>query len=203
MVTLNTAARAARARESFDHRCEVLRDSLQDRDFLGNKGLGNEIGFHVFCYDPSLEFEMRDLVGRIEHESERGQLPCRIKQVNLYDALLTICEQKRILPAIPKQEFKTGTKRQIEQLKKVCSPAAFASCILEQTLPHEPGDVIVITGVGEVFPLLRVHDLFNNMLAEFDRVPVIAMFPGSYNGQSFRLFNQLSADSYYRALAID
>lgn len=202
MASPNATTRAARAREDFEHRGQVLRDSLRDADFLANKGLGNEIGFHVFCYDPALEFEMRDLVAQVEHEAEAGKLPCRIKQVNLYDALLAICEQKRILPAIPRQELKTGTKRQIDQLKKVCSPAAFASHILEQTAPHEPGDVILITGVGEVFPLLRVHDLFNNMLAEFDRVPVVAMFPGAYNGQSFRLFNKLSADNYYRALEI-
>ncbi len=203
MANLNATAHATRARESFVHRCQVLRDSLQDPDFLANKGLGNEIGFHVFCYDPSLEFEMRDLVAQVEREAASGKLPCCIKQVNLYNVLLAICEKKRILSRVAPLELKIGTKDQTVQLKKVCSPEAFTKHILEQTLPHEPGDVILITGVGEVFPLLRVHDLFNNMLAEFDRVPVVAMFPGAYNGQSFRLFNQLSADNYYRALAID
>ncbi len=202
MATLNTATSAARARADFEHRCQVLRDSLQDSDFLANKGLGNEIGFHVFCYDPSLEFEMRELVTQLEHEAETGKLPCRIKQVNLYDAFLAICEKKRILKAIPRQELKTGTKRQTEQLKKVCSPAVFASYILEQTQPHEPGDVIFLTGVGEVSPILRVHTLLDNMQFNFDCVPVIAFFPGAYTGESFTLFNRIKPDNYYRALEI-
>ena len=94
------------------------------------------------------------------------------------------------------------TQRQRDQLQKICGPAAFAKYILEQTRPHEPGDVILITGVGEVYPFLRAHDLLNNMLADFGDVPVVIAYPGSFNGQQFRLFNRLGADSYYRAFDI-
>ena len=35
--------------------------------------------------------------------------------------------------------------------------------------PHEAGDVLVITGVGDAFPFIRVHDLLNAMQPEFSR----------------------------------
>ena len=31
-----------------------IRDRISDPSFLANKGLSNEVGIHVFCYDPCL-----------------------------------------------------------------------------------------------------------------------------------------------------
>lgn len=201
-MAINRRTQEERAREDLEHRCQVFRERLAQPDFLANKGIGNEIGFYTFCYDPSLEFEVRAYIEDLQHDAECGALPCNLKVINLYDAFLALCENKRILKAIPKQELKTGTQRQRDQLQKICGPAAFAKYILEQTQPHEPGDVILITGVGEVYPFLRAHDLLNNMLADFGDVPVVIAYPGSFNGQQFRLFNRLGADSYYRAFDI-
>ena len=69
------AAALKSAREEFDHRARVLRDRLSDADFLANRGLGNEVGIYLFCYDPALELEARDLVARLVRESENGSLP--------------------------------------------------------------------------------------------------------------------------------
>ena len=30
-----------------------IRDRISDPSFLANKGLSNEVGIHVFCYDPA------------------------------------------------------------------------------------------------------------------------------------------------------
>ena len=32
---------------------------LSEEDFLSNKGLSNEVGIHVFCYDPKDELTVR------------------------------------------------------------------------------------------------------------------------------------------------
>ena len=72
----------------------------------------------------------------------------------------------------------------------------------QHTQPHQPGDVILLTGVGEVFPLLRVHNLLNDMLADFGTVPVVVMYPGSFDGRQLKLFNKENASNYYRAFDI-
>ena len=41
------------AREDLLRREEVLRGRLADPDFLANRGLGNEVGIYLFCYDPA------------------------------------------------------------------------------------------------------------------------------------------------------
>ena len=194
--------RAERIHEDFDHRREALRERLQDQDFLANKGIGNEIGFYTFCYDPSLEFECRAYVDELMTDAQAGKLPCNRQVFNLYDVMLAICEQRRILRAIPRREAKIGSEAQIKELQKPCSSKSFALYLLQHTQPHQPGDVILLTGVGEVFPLLRVHNLLNDMLADFGTVPVVVMYPGSFDGRQLKLFNKENASNYYRAFDI-
>lgn len=122
--------------------------------------------------------------------------------MNLYDAVLAILEKRRVLKAIPRQEERRGTQRVLEDVAKFASPEKVAAYILEQTEPFAPGDVILLTGAGEVFPFFRMHTLLHCMLADFDEVPVVAAYPGSFNGSSFQLFNRLPADNYYRAIDI-
>ena len=41
--------------------------------------------------------------------------------------------------------------------------------------------------------------ILNNLHSVITSNPVIMFYPGSYNGQSFKLFNKLENDNYYRA----
>ena len=40
------------------------------------------------------------------------------------------------------------------------------------------------------------------MQVDFSDLPVIAAYPGNFNGSSFQLFNRQPADNYYRAIDI-
>ena len=201
------AANAAlqQSREEFAKRSEVLRDRLADPDFLANRGLGNEVGIYLFCYDPALELEARDLFARLTRDSETGQLPCHLIEYNLYDLIWAICEQRRIASSIPRVEEQRGTQALIEQLRKTASPEAVAAAMAYE--PHQPGDVVLVTGVGEAYPLLRVHTLLDNVQHLFADVPLVVAYPGAYDGQSMRLFagaNQrgLEDGNYYRAFSL-
>ena len=57
-------SRTACAQRDFDSRCKLLRQRLTEEDFLSNKGIGNEVGFFTFCYDPSLELLVRTFFSR-------------------------------------------------------------------------------------------------------------------------------------------
>ena len=61
--------------------------------------------------------------------------------------------------------------------------------------PHEAGDVLVITGVGDAFPL-------NAMQPEFPDVPILVFYPGNYDGRDVQLFNRLKKNPYYRAFNV-
>lgn len=185
------------AQKTFQERCQVLRRALSDSDFLNNRGIGNDMGFYTFCYDPALELQARQFFEQLEKESQNGKLPCNIIHRNLYDILLEILEEEEILDLVPRQEQRRGTEELTKQIKRIASPQSF-SCHLEYD-PHQKGDVLLISGVGEVYPLLRVHVLLDNMQANFSDLPVVIAYPGVYTGQSFSLFGRLDDGNYYRA----
>ena len=85
----------------------------------------------------------------------------------------------------------------LKQLQRIAKPQAFVEAMNWQ--PHEPGDVLIITGVGEVYPFMRVHNVLNNMQSTFRDVPIVVAYPGSYDGGSLSLFGKLSDGNYYRA----
>lgn len=189
-------------KEDFKNRCVRLRERLGDADFLANKGLGNEAGIFTFCYDPTLELEARDYFSRLLADSKAGKLgaesvKARIHECNLYDILLQICEGKRILDKLPAQEEKRGRDGLLKQVQRIATPEAYVAAMDWQ--PHEPGDVVLITGVGEVYPFMRVHNVLNNMQSTFRDVPVVVAYPGTYDGGSLSLFGKLADGNYYRA----
>lgn len=194
--------RSEHARQEFERRAQLLRECLCSEDFLANKGIGNEIGFHTFCYDPALEFEARALFDTLSRDAEADKLPCTLKVVNLYDAVLAILDDLDVLEAMQEQEADFGSKAVLDDVVDYCQPDVVSNVVLDLTQPHVPGDAILLVGVGEVYPFLRVHNLFDSMQSDFSDVPVIAAYPGTFNGSSVTLFNRLAAENYYRAIDI-
>lgn len=188
--------------KDFEKRCTALRERLCDVDFLANKGLGNEAGIFTFCYDPTLELAARDFFKRLSEDADLGKLgangvKARIVERNLYDVLLSIAEAKRILEKLPAQEQKRGKDGLLKQIQRIATPEAFVEAM--DWSQHQAGDVLVITGVGEVYPFMRVHNILNNMQSTFKDIPVVVAYPGTFDGGSLSLFGKLSDGNYYRA----
>lgn len=45
---------------------DKIRGRISEPSFLKNEGLSNEVGIHVFCYDPADELIVRDFVSPAE-----------------------------------------------------------------------------------------------------------------------------------------
>ena len=63
-------------------------------------------------------------------------------------------------------------------------------------------DLVIVSGIGSVWPLLRSHALLNNLQAVMGRTPLLMFFPGRYDGQSLRLFGKIKSNNYYRAFKL-
>ena len=64
-------------------------------------------------------------------------------------------------------------------------------------------NVYLLTGIGQVFPFIRSHNVLNNLQNIAKEAPTIAFFPGDYNGHTLNLFGLLKDDNYYRAFNIE
>lgn len=184
--------------QNFEEDFARLRAKLPDPMFLANKGIGNEVGFFVFPYDAAREDEVRARTAELVSLSDEGRLPCRIVHRDLWDVFLQICEQRRILDKIPDLERRRGSRALLERLQKIATPEAFVQAMDYE--PHEPGhDVLLVTGVGKVYPIVRAHSILENAQHVFADVPVVLLYPGKYDGAQLHLFNSISDGNYYRA----
>lgn len=169
-------------------------DRLSEEGFLKNKGLSNEVGIHVFCYAPEDELIVRTFFEKLKNEKD---VPYHLVERDLYRIFLDICEEKHILKGIPTMEQRKGKEYLEQQLVKIATPEAFVKR-MEYT-PHGYGDVLLITGVGKVYPFMRSHKILDNIQHIFSDIPVLMLYPGTFNGQDLDLFGQFLDGHYYRA----
>ena len=169
-------------------------DRMSDEAFLKNKGLSNEVGIHVFCYPPSDEMLVRHYFDELK---KRKDLPFRLIERDLYKIFLEICAERRILEKVPDMEQRKGKDTLAEQLLKVATPEAFVRKMDYQ--PHLGADVLLISGVGKVYPFMRSHKILDNVQHIFADIPVVMLYPGEYDGQDLDLFERFLDGHYYRA----
>ncbi len=179
---------------SLESRLDDLKALIQTPEFLEGKGLSNEVNIRIFCYDAKDEIIVDDFVQKLVKNRSLG---CNLKECNLYKTFLSICEDARILDKIPQMELREGSKGLIKKLNTAISAKYFINKIVYE--PHCKGDVLLLSGVGDVFPFVRVHSLLESLQPYFSDIPILVMYPGEFNGYQLKLFNILQPNNYYRA----
>ena len=182
---------------NINEKLDKLRTLIQDQDFLTGKGLSNEVNIRMFCYDPKEEMTVRHFVKQLEKDKT---LECNLICHNLYHIFLEICEEKNILEKIPDMESKKGSDYLKDRILKFSTTEAFSDKM--QYEHHEKGDVLLLSGVGEVYPFMRVHSLLEELQTSYDDIPIVVLYPGSFDGRSLILFNEFTPNEYYRAFNI-
>ena len=94
-----------------------------------------------------------------------------------------------------------------ELLQCVLDPEAHLIPAIAGRISEAEFDVMFLSGVGEVFPYIRSHNVLNNLQSTAKDKPTVMFFPGAYthsleSGASLDLFGRLHDDKYYRAFNI-
>ena len=175
-------------------RLDSLRIHIQEPEFLEGKGLSNEVNIRIFCYDAAEEMTVRQFIDQITTDQT---LACHLVECNLYETFLELCDDIDITDAIAEMEESDGKEFLLEQLHSAIGEGEFIENI--QYAPHRPGDVLLMTGVGDAFPFMRVHSLLEALQPYFSDIPILVMYPGTFDGSYVRLFDKLTPNPYYRA----
>ena len=186
-------------------RAEHLFKVISSDRFLRKQGLGNEIPFFICAFDAddglSLGDDRKDLIGKLGHAG------VRVLDIDLYDLSLKILEDRGIFEQILEVEAETEKAELKELLQGVLDPQTHLIPEIASQIEEIPHDVIFVSGVGEVYPFLRSHNVLNNLQSTAKDRPTIMFFPGKYThalatGASLELFGILHDDKYYRAFNI-
>lgn len=175
---------------------------LSSADFLANKGLGNEIGFWVFDYPAAQEMEMRSFIAEILLPGlARQKPPLRPAVVNLFTLIVDLLDERKLYDRVLETQTKKGNAAALKSLRPVLKEDKLAQHIASR-IDFDQTDMLLLTGVGAAYPMLRSHTLLTALQPITKDTPVVMFYPGRYDGFSLRLFNTLTDDHYYRAFRL-
>jgi hypothetical protein len=185
---------------------ERLLKIFQSPRFLGQEGLGNEIPYFVYAFDPKDEYRYatmrQQLVKRLEDEGTY------IADIDLFQLCMDILEERQILRRLMDRESTLGAEEVLEVLQGPLDPGRYIVPRIAETIEPNRTQLVFLTGVGAVYPFLRSHTILNSLQSVVNRVPVVLFFPGEYDhsperGSTLKLFGRLRGDTYYRAFNLN
>lgn len=190
--------------EPINERLDKIEKIINDESFRMNKGLGNEVGYYIFDYDPREELKVRKHIAYLKDKINNNRNSSfKIIEFDLYNIIIEILQNKGYLEKAFQFEKTKGpefTAKAINKLLKLGSGYnLIVNYILENTTENS---IVFLTGVGKSFPLLRSHNVLNNLHQVLDEVPVIMFFPGEYSGSDLILFGTIKDNNYYRAFPL-
>lgn len=187
--------------ERFEHLLELI---SSDR-FLKKQGLGNEVPFFICPYDAAESVEMDKLRKRLTNRlSQQG---VRVLDINLYDLAIDLLRADGDWEWILENEASQTKEALLESLQSVLDVETIVVPEISSRMEQSEFDLLFLSGVGEVFPYIRSHNVLNNLQKTAKDEPTVMFFPGEYShsletGASLDLFGRLRDDKYYRAFNI-
>lgn len=187
---------------SFDERLNQILPRVTSRDFLDSKGLGNEIGFWIFDYPADRELDMRSFLHGTVLPTIAKQVPAlRAETIDLLQLVTGLLEERKLLDKTMDMQLRNGDDSTLAALRSVLKEDKIAQKIASKhDIPNL--DLLILAGVGAVYPMLRTHTLLSALHPIMANTPLLMFFPGRYDGHSLRLFNLLAEDHYYRAFRL-
>jgi len=182
-------------------RLNQIADKVIRPDFLAGQGLGNELGFWIFDYPPERELQVREYLNFLPDWVARYHPELRLSQINLFQVLRDYLNERGFLEkAIQMQETK-GDEALLKALRGPLHMDKFVPYLMRHYLSPEP-DIILMYGIGNLWPIMRAHNLLNALHGPLGHKPLVMFYPGRYDGQTMTLFNQIASNNYYRAFAL-
>lgn len=182
-----------------------LSDVLTSEAFLANQGLNNDIPFHICPFQPEIRNDVVQLIRQlINYLNGAGK---RVLEINLYDLVVDILQAEGDWDWLQESEFELSRADLKEDLQAILDVETVITPAIAKQMAATNFDVLFITGVGEVFPYIRSHNILNNLQRYAKEKPTLMFFPGIYQhslekGASLNLFGCITDDKYYRAFNI-
>ena len=187
--------------DTLNERLNQILPRITADAFLSGSGLGNEIAFYLFDYPPEAELRVRDYLHTLLDHLARQRPDLRVRHVNLFDFVLDYLKSRNLLDKAIRMQRDQGDAALKKALAGPLHESRLGERFAEVAQPDQH-DLVIVSGVGSVWPLLRAHALLSNLHAVMGQTPLVMFYPGRYDGQSLRLFGKLKNNNYYRAFRL-
>ena len=202
--------------DRFSHLLNVI----SSQRFLEMKGLNNDLPFYVCEYRPAEAMDMERMRRQLASNLAAKHVEClvgrgvRVLEINLYDLCVELLkaregsdEGQSVWDQILQIETEIEKDALKELLQNVLDIREHLIPAIAAKLDAADFGVLFLSGIGEVFPYIRSHNVLNNLQSTAKTKPTVMFFPGEYrfsleHGASLELFGLLHDDKYYRAFNI-
>lgn len=193
------------SRMAFPERFKHLHAVISSDRFLKMQSLNNEIPFYICPFKANETVEMERITKQLANRL--GQENVQVLEVNLYDLSIEHLQKEGDWDWYLSNEASMTKAKLLEELQSMLDVETIVVPAIAHEMTKESFDVMFITGVGEVFPFIRSHNVLNNLQKIAKSKPTVMFFPGEYThsmagGASLELFGRLRDDKYYRAFNI-
>lgn len=181
---------------------EHLFNVLSGKRFLQMEGLSNEVPFFIYPYPAEAALKVAQAKQRVKNKlSQKG---ISVYELNLYDLSVEILKERGVWERVLQIEPDTDKDDFREMLQGMLDPQLHIAPAIRTKVAENEFDIFFLTGIGEVFPYIRSHNVLNNLQSVVTGKPMLMFFPGRYEqsdtlGSSLVLFGRLKDDQYYRA----
>ncbi len=189
-------------------RLDQVLPRITSKTFLSSEGIGNEIACYIFDYPAEEELKVREHIAMMMNRFASHHKDLRVLHLDLLDVVLAYLEKRGLLDKALKMQTSKGDTAVLRALKGPLAADKLRDFIATE---YNPGnyDLLLLSGVGSVWPMLRAHSLLNCLHTIMRRTPMVMFYPGSFDGTTLRLFNQITATTskpgtkpYYRAFIL-
>lgn len=188
--------------------------------FLEMRGLNNDLPFYICEFGAAEAFEMQRMQGQLINTLAGLSVEClggrgvKVLEINLYDLCIDLLKAREgssqdsnlwdVILAIESDVEKDSL---LELLQNVLGIEDYLIPAIGERMQQAEFDVLFLSGIGEVFPHIRSHNVLNNLQSTAKEKPTVMFFPGEYRysleqGASLEMFGLLHDDKYYRAFNI-
>ena len=192
-------------KRSIQERFQHLATVIGSQRFLTKQGLGNEVPFFICPFDPKETNEMAKLQKQLINKLSQSGI--KILNINLYDLSIEILKRNDDWDWYIQEEMSMSKEELKEELQSIVDIEKVLTPAIAKKMADSEFDVMILSGIGEVFPYIRSHNVLNNLQKTAKDKPTVMFFPGVYthsldSGASLDLFGKLHDDKYYRAFNI-
>lgn len=193
------------AEASTTERYEHLLAVMSSDRFLKMEGLGNEVPFFICPYRPEEANAMERMARQLCNTLSTQGL--EVLLIDLYKLSVELIKERGIWEETLEVEPTVDKEQFLEHLRSILDPEAHLIPAIAERLAEKDFDILMIVGVGAVYPYIRSHTILNNLQSTAKDLPTVLFFPGEYkhsslDGSSLQLFGLLRDDNYYRAFNI-
>ncbi len=183
----------------LEKRLELFKERIKTTDFLECKGLGNEIPYWIFDFEPEKELLVRETVEKIVSTFE-SRHSIKIIEINLYELCLELLARKLSDEKISQFEEKKGSDTLLEKIRLILKPDVIKKEIAG--ILQDDYNIVFLTGVGTAWPIIRAHSVLNNLHSVTGKKPLVIFYPGKFSGLDLSLFGVFKNKNYYRAFPL-